>query len=50
MASGATVAVLTTRVCAQLARASPFGVAVIYDVAAGNITALRLYFTGPAQP
>jgi len=22
---------------------------VIYDVAAGNITALRLYFTGPAQ-
>jgi hypothetical protein len=23
---------------------------VIYDVAAGKITALRLYFTGPAQP
>ena len=23
---------------------------VIYDVAASKITALRLYFTGPAQP
>jgi hypothetical protein len=23
---------------------------VIYDVAAGKITALRLYFTGPVQP
>ena len=23
---------------------------VIYDLAAGKITALRLYFTGPVQP
>jgi len=29
---------------------SPVAVSFGYDVAAGNITALRLYFTGPAQP
>jgi hypothetical protein len=38
--------------CWRLVRKDGISVpySVIYDVAASKITALRLYFTGPAQP